>query len=165
MALLHKGAMHPIEPANAPRSSLFSQRARRQLGLFFAGAGFFAFSTLITRRALVRRYQASIPKFYQPSNRPSFQVNGALEAFEALNIATINVLSLGMMTAGGLLYAFDISSLDDMKRIVRRRLGVDGNKMDQEAEEEVEELFGSILGRNLKKEKHRKETKENEEKS
>lgn len=175
MALLHQGIMAPLEqPPTSPipaesRSSLFSQRSRRQLGLFFAGAGFFAVSTLITRRALVRRYKASIPKFYQPSNRPDFQVNGAMEAFEALNIATINVLSLGMMTVGGLLYAFDISSVDDMRRNVRTRLGVDGVQTDQEAEEEIEGLFASILSNKLVKEKlkemHEKETKEKDEKS
>ena len=170
MALLHKGVMAPLEQApSAPtttevRSSLFSQRSRRQLGLFFAGAGFFAVSSLITRRSLVRRYQATIPKFYQPSNRPGFQFNGAMEAFEALNIATINVLSLGIMTVGGLLYAFDISSVEDLRRNVQKSLGVDGIRTDQEAEEEIEELFSSILERKLRKEKRGKETKGKEEK-
>jgi hypothetical protein len=92
-----------------------------------------------------------------------------MEAFEALNIATINVLSLGMMTIGGLLYAFDISSVDDMRRNVRTRLGVDGVQTDQEAEEEIEGLFASILSNKLVREKlkdmHEKETKEKDEKS
>ena len=173
--------MAPVEQPAAPapsatesRSPFFSQRSRRQLGLFFAGAGFFAVASLITRRSLVRRYQATVPKFYQPSNRPNTGVNGAVEAFEALNIATINVFSVGMMTLGGLLYAFDISSLEDMRRNVRTRLGVDPARGDQEAEEEIEELFASILGRKLLKEKRAeienkikaaKEAKDKEEKS
>ncbi|TVY21627.1 Altered inheritance of mitochondria protein 11 [Lachnellula arida] len=155
--------MAPSQPAPAPalaatptaqplatpesRSSFFSQRSRRQLGLFFAGAGFFAVSMAITRRSLVRRYKATIPKFYQPNNRPGFEVNGAMEAFEALNIATINVLSVSMMVSGGFMWALDISSLDDMRRKVRINMGMDASREDSEAEEEIEEMIATILAR------------------
>lgn len=88
------------------QSAFFSPRSRRQLGLFAAGVGFFALSTAITRRSIVRRYKASIPKFYQQSNRPNIEVNGAMEAFEALNIATVNVFSVGMMVSGGVAMGF-----------------------------------------------------------
>ena len=138
-------------------SSLFSQRSRRQLGLFFAGAGFFAVATAVTRRALVRRYKASLPKFYQPSNRANSEVNGAMEAFEALNIATINVMSVGMMLAGGVLYAFDISSLDDMRRHVRKSIGVEGPRTDEDAEKEIEEWVARTLNIQTKKEKKHEE--------
>jgi hypothetical protein len=117
------------------------------LGLFAAGASFFALSQFITRRSIVRRYKASIPKFYQPSNRLNYDVNGAMEAFEALNIATINVISVGMMFSGGLLWAFDIASLEDMRKKVRTNLGVDGIRKDQDAEEEIEEWFATVLAR------------------
>ena len=163
MTLLKQGAMVPLaqsppqQPEADQRSSLFSPRSRRQLGFFFAGAGFFALSTLVTRRALVRRYRSTLPKFYQPSNRPDVQVNGAMEAFEALNIATINVLSLAMMTAGGLLYAFDISSVDDVRRSVRARLGWDGAPADRDEEEQAEEFLASILDRRDKRVKEVKE--------
>jgi hypothetical protein len=130
-----------------PESAFFSQRSRRQLGLFAAGASFFALSSFITRRSIVRRYKASIPKFYQPSNRLNYEVNGAMEAFDALNIATINVLSVGMMLSGGLLWAFDIASLDDMRRKVRTNIGVDILRTDQDAEEEIEEWFATVLAR------------------
>lgn len=133
------------------QSSFLSQRSRRQLGLFFAGAGFFAVSSLITRRSLVRRYKATIPKFYQPNTRPN-EVNGAIEAFEALNIATINVFSLGMMLTGGLLYAFDISSLDDMRKKVRSSIGVEGDRTDKDAEKEIEEWLATVLHMTPKKE-------------
>jgi hypothetical protein len=115
--------------------------------LFAAGAGFLAISTAITRRSLVRKYKASIPRFYQPSNRPNIEVNGALEAFEALNIATIHVLSGAMMVSGGLLWAFDIASLDDMRARVRKAMDVDGSVEDKAAEEELEEWFASVLAR------------------
>ncbi|TVY43695.1 hypothetical protein LOCC1_G004786 [Lachnellula occidentalis] len=184
MAFL-QSIMAPSQPAPAPappatttaqipatpdsRSSFFSQRSRRQLGLFFAGAGFFAVTTAITRRSLVRRYKATIPRFYQPNNRPGFEVNGAFEAFEALNIATINVLSVSMMVGGGLLWALDISSLDDMRQKVRINMGVDASPEDSEAEKEIEEMFSTILARKefkhlLGKEEEKGEEKEGKEK-
>lgn len=128
-------------------SAFFSPRSRRQLGLFAAGVGFFAISSVITRRSIVRRYKATVPKFYQPSNQPGTQVNGAMEAFEALNIATVNVFSVGMMLTGGLLWAFDIASLDDMRSKVRTNLGVDPIRTDQDAEAEIEEWFATVLAR------------------
>ncbi|PMD39211.1 hypothetical protein L207DRAFT_584596 [Hyaloscypha variabilis F] len=131
----------------AAESAFFSPRSQRQLGLFAAGVGFFALSTAITRRSIVRRYKATVPKFYQPSNRPSGNINGAMEAFEALNIATVNVFSVGIMVTGGLLWAFDIASLDDMRSKVRTNLGVDPIRTDKDAEDEIEEWFASVLAR------------------
>jgi len=175
MAFLERSAMTEQQPAppsqtsSTPdtQSAFFSQRSRRQLGLFFAGASFFAISTAITRRSLVRRYKATVPKYYQPSNRPNSDINGAIEAFEALNIATINVVSVGMMFSGGLLWAFDIASLDDMRRKVRTRLGVDSVRTDKDAEEEIEEWFATVLKRKDIREKAAKGkgTKDDEEKS
>ncbi|KAG0650522.1 hypothetical protein D0Z07_3136 [Hyphodiscus hymeniophilus] len=149
-------------PASESHSTFFSQRSRRQLGLFFAGAGFFAVTSLITRRSLVRRYKATVPKFYQPSNRANFEVNGAVEAFEALNIATINVLSVSMMVGGGLLYAFDISSLEDMRQYIRRHIGTDGPRTDQDAEKEIEEWIARTLNLGLKEEKSEEKPKDAE---
>jgi hypothetical protein len=100
----------------------------------------------------VRKYKSSIPKFYQPSNRPNADVNGALEAFEALNVATINVLSTTMMAAGGLLWAFDISSLEDMRVKIRGGLGIDGVEgRESRADEEMEEWLASVLARKEQK--------------
>lgn len=70
-----------------------------------------------------------------------------MEAFEALNIATVNVISVGMMLTGGLLWAFDIASLDDMRSKVRTNLGVDPIRTDQDAEAEIEEWFATVLAR------------------
>jgi hypothetical protein len=149
-------------------SAFFTPRSRRQLGLFAAGVGFFALSTAITRRSIVRRYKATIPKFYQPSNQPNLGINGAMEAFEALNIATVNVFSVGMMVTGGLLWAFDIASLDDMRSKVRTNLGVDPIRTDKDAEDEIEEWFASVLARKefkaLRGEKGLKTKEDGEEK-
>jgi len=140
---------------NAPPSPFFSRRSARQFGLFAAGAGFVALSSMITRRSIVRRYKAMLPKFYQPNTRVN-EVDGAFEALEALSVATINVFSIGMMVAGGLLWSFDISTLEDMRRKVRRDLGVDNGRVDTEAEQEMEEWMATVLSRMDFKEKVKK---------
>lgn len=47
-------------------------------------------------------------------------VNGAGDAFEALSLATLNVCSFAMMATGGVLYALDINSVEDMRRYVKK---------------------------------------------
>jgi len=75
-------------------------------------------------------------------------VNGPVEAVEALSIATINVLSFTMMMTGGLLWAFDISSLDDLRKKIRGGLGVDGTGRDEGAlEREFEEWLATTIER------------------
>jgi len=100
-----------------------------------------------------------MPSFYHPSNAPpKTPVNGALEAFEALNVATINVTSFMMMMAGGVLWAFDISSLEELRRKVRGGLGVDGTgRSEGNVEEEWEEWLATVVERRREKEKRRRE--------
>jgi hypothetical protein len=77
-----------------------------------------------------------------------------MEAVEALNIATVNVLSLAMMSAGGMMWYFDINSMDDARRKLRGGLGVDGTGRDEkQAEEEFEEWMATTLSRKEAKEK------------
>ena len=133
----------------------FSARSRRQLALFLAGASFLALSTAITRRSLARRYKFVMPAFYHPNNRSLAPISGVNEALEALNIATINILSLSLMTTGGMLWAFDISSLEEFRTKVRGGMGVTGAS--QDADEEIEEWVASVLAR--KDEKERKGSK------
>jgi hypothetical protein len=77
-----------------------------------------------------------------------------MEAVEALNIATMNVLSLAMMSTGGMLWYFDINSMDDARRKLRGGLGVDGTGRDEkQAEEEFEEWMAMVLSRKEVKEK------------
>ncbi|KAL4906770.1 hypothetical protein BDW74DRAFT_166920 [Aspergillus multicolor] len=120
--------------------------------LFFGGALFFAFSLLTTRRAMVRRFNASIPPYYTSSIYHKPEVNGGMEAFEALNLATLNVLSFGMMSSGGVLWAMGINSLDDMRRYVKTRMaGGEGalNATDEEMEKEVEAWVMKYLGKRI----------------
>ncbi|KAI9852297.1 MAG: hypothetical protein M1838_001185 [Thelocarpon superellum] len=137
-----------------------SARARRQLGLVAGGATFLFCSTIITRRSLARRYKASIPAFYQPSNRPAGEVNGAMEALEALNIATINVVSLAMMVTGVALWAFDVASVADMRHRLHRTMGVEGDvRTDRDADEEMEEWLATVLSRKEDKERAKAKAK------
>jgi hypothetical protein len=133
-------------------SSTQIDRPNRNAVIFGAGAAFFVFSLLITRRAFARKRFASSPAFY--ANAPGHQaeqaknVNGAMEALEALNLATINVLSLSMMATGGTLWYLNINSVADAKRMIRGGLGVDGTgRSEKEAEEDFEEWLATTLAR------------------
>jgi hypothetical protein len=50
-------------------------------------------------------------------------INGPLEAIEALSVATINAVSFGIMLTGGMLWSFDISGIEELRRRTRDRLG------------------------------------------
>lgn len=127
--------------------------------LFGAGVTFFAFSVLISRRSLARRRLAMTAANFTPSSHqvqpPKVpQVSPAFEAFEALNIATVNVLSVAMMGIGGTLWYLDINSIEDGRRFVRGGLGIDGTgKSEADAEEEFEEWMATVLSRKEAKEK------------
>ena len=120
--------------------SITSPRSRRQLGLFFAGSTFVVLSSLITRKSVLRRYQLPRPAFFHPSNMPPVTpINTALEALDALGIATINVFSYGIMFGGGLLWAFNISTLAELRNRVKMPVDLDsgaetGNKLEDGAE-------------------------------
>jgi hypothetical protein len=80
-----------------------------------------------------------------------------MEALEALNIATINVASVSMVAVGAGMYAFDINTLDDLRRKVRGGLGADGTgRSEQEVEEEWEEWVAEKLSRKKGREEKRR---------
>lgn len=81
---------------------------------------FFAISLFITRRALRKRHLAAIPPYYTSSVYHRVDVNGAVDAFEAFNLATINVFSFSMMGTGAVMYKLGINDIEDARRIVRR---------------------------------------------
>ncbi|KAI2634890.1 hypothetical protein GGS26DRAFT_551714 [Hypomontagnella submonticulosa] len=143
-------------PPPEPLTPILSQRSLKQLGLFFAGGAFLGLSILITRRAVARKLKATVPDFYQQSNRPvkNIQSDNSLIAVEALNLATLNVMGFGIMATGGLAWAFDISSVDDLRRKARRHIGTAaGGYTDEESEREIEEWVASVLLRKDKKER------------
>lgn len=75
-----------------------------------------------------------------------------MEAFDALSIASINVLTVSMMFGGGILWALDISTLQDARMRFRRGFGVDdGGLAASHADEEMEEWLATVLARKDKK--------------
>ncbi|KAI9720712.1 MAG: hypothetical protein M1828_005592 [Chrysothrix sp. TS-e1954] len=88
----------------------------------------------------------------QPSPEDELNSSGPLLAIEALTLATLNVISLGMLLSGGILTYFAIDSLEDLRRKVRGGLGVDGTgRSEQELEEEMEEWVVGVLARREEK--------------
>ncbi|EXJ85578.1 hypothetical protein A1O1_05943 [Capronia coronata CBS 617.96] len=154
--LLEEPVVNPEPVLETPKPSsmqqLQTERPNRSKVIFGAGVAFFAFSLLITRRSFARKRLASNPAFY--ANAPAHQaeqstkVSGAMEAMEALNLATINVLSLAMMATGGTMWYLNINSMQDARRVLRGGLGVDGTgKTEKDAEEEFEEWMATVLAR------------------
>lgn len=100
--------------------------------------------------------------------------NGALDAFEALNLATINTFSAAMILAGGTLCALDINSVEDARRRLRRRMGYaeynndgvgndDKTKMvpptkeeEEQFERDMETWLANVLGKKDMEEVRRK---------
>ncbi|RKF61143.1 hypothetical protein OnM2_044003 [Erysiphe neolycopersici] len=140
-----------IETSNVGKSRLdiFSSRSLRQFGIYTAGAGLFVASMAITRRSIMRKYHRDIPKFFASSYPANIEVNGAMDALEALNLATINICSVALMTTGGMLWAFDISSLDDVKK--RRQMNAirqaDPARSDELSEKVIEDWLTSLFER------------------
>ncbi|KAL4884806.1 hypothetical protein BJY04DRAFT_205817 [Aspergillus karnatakaensis] len=141
----------PAEPPKEDLPKLWTPQTNTKL--FFGGALFFTLSLLTTRRALVRRFNAMIPPYYTSSIYHKPKVNGGGEAFEALHLATINVLSFAMMASGGVLWAMGVNSLDDMRSYVRKRMleGHDHSlgEADKVVEKDLEEWVAKYLGKRI----------------
>jgi hypothetical protein len=91
--------------------------------IYFLGASLLMVSASVTNRAVYRRQLRSIPRFFAPNTNPHEYFSPWLDAVQALGIATMNVTSVGTMVVGGTLWAFDISTMAEMRAILRSRLG------------------------------------------
>lgn len=146
-----------VEPERTPQEQF--TRTAKQLGLFFAGAGFLTASALIARRAVARRMIDSLPGFYHPSHHgpkppprgPKEKGEDQLVAVEALGLATLNVFSFGVMMTGGLMFAFDISNVEELRRKARGSLYGTNGVVDDAAEQQVEEWIAEVLSRKDKR--------------
>ena len=142
----------PIPTSTTPPSATTTSSStfpNRNLKLLFGGVTSAAFSVLITRRACRSRILASTPPFYTSSVYHRQDISGPNEALEALSLATINVLSFAMALSGGILYALDINSLEDMRKIARRSLmGGSPGPEDEQIEKEVEGWVLAFMGKN-----------------
>lgn len=130
------GSREPLLP------EYFSSRAHNQLSYLAAGTLLFASSVLLSRRAVVSRLRIDKPAGLFSSSRTTSQVNGAVDAASALTLATLNVGTFGAMLAGGSMWAFDIRTIDDVRRYVRREgldtRGVAGPAVEEEKEDDIE---------------------------
>lgn len=138
--------------------------------VFAAGVAFTALSALVTRRSIARR--RIIPRSLQANGSPKDggqvqapTVSPGLEAFEALNVATINVLSLATMATGGLLWYLDIANMEEARIKLRGGMGFDGTgRSEAEAEEEYEEWLATVLSRKEAKDRRREYEREKKDK-
>ncbi|PGH14349.1 hypothetical protein AJ80_05939 [Polytolypa hystricis UAMH7299] len=142
------------QPPPPSLQQTLKDRVPNSYRLLFGGGAFFLFSLIVTRRSLARRRISSIPPFHTSAPNYKPKVNGGLEAFEALNIATINVVSLAMLGIGTGMVAFDINTIEDLRRKVRGGLGVDNGpeRSEKELEEDFEEWVVGVLNRKTEKE-------------
>ncbi|RMZ18657.1 hypothetical protein D0862_00095 [Hortaea werneckii] len=124
----------------------WASRQRRKDALLYGGVVFTFLSLFVTRRSLIRRRKTDYPATFTaqtPENRP--KVNGGLEAAEALGLATLNVTSLAMLTAGGFATYFDVADIEDMREGVRRGIGYDVYGGNPEEDKEMEDWVKDLL--------------------
>lgn len=157
----------PPEPLYTPQQQF--SRSAKQLSLFFAGATFLTASALISRRAVARRMIDAYPRFFEPSHygpRPpprgdKDKGEDTLVAVEALGLATLNVISFGVMMTGGMMFAFDISNLEDLRRKAKSKMYGTGNGVvDVEAEQQIAEWIADVMSKKDKKESSEPQTKD-----
>ncbi|KAK0669584.1 hypothetical protein QBC41DRAFT_107026 [Cercophora samala] len=151
------GLSQPYERPQYP--PVFSERSLRQMGLMAAGGGFLALSILVTRRAIARQMIMSRLRYYSsnPIALPSQPLKkDPLIAVSALGYATLNTLAFGIMFVGGLSWAFNISSREELKQaaqysMVRSISSAMGGEEDKEAEKELVEWMAKQLNMDLPK--------------
>lgn len=122
--------------------------------LLLSGLIFFSLSALITRRALLRKHLSTVPPFYTTSMWHKPSISGGQDAFEALNIATINTVSIAMILAGGTFCVLDIDSVEAARKRYREKMGLEGSlkpgtkpskEEEEQFERDMEEWLGSVF--------------------
>lgn len=115
------------EPPEAAfeRTPVTSPRSLRQLSVFLLGSACLVASTAITRRAVWRRQLRVKPSFYAPNTNPHEFFSPMSDALQALNMATMNCFSVGLMALGGTMWTLDIANLKEARSILRGRLNYD----------------------------------------
>lgn len=141
--------MSKNEETSNRKAPLTSSRSLQQLGLCLAGIGSIIISTVVTRRAVLKQRAAGRMKLFQQSNRAytGSKADGAVVAVEALQIATINTASWALMAFGGLSWALDVSSLDELKRYTRTHTRGDPDLTDQEVEEKFQQDLLELMSK------------------
>ncbi|KAA8912905.1 hypothetical protein FN846DRAFT_887001 [Sphaerosporella brunnea] len=144
-----------------------TKRFLKQLALPVIGGAFLLLSMRLTRRSTVRRQLAMIPPYYHPNNQPPVNPpSGALDAVEALQLATLNVFSVAMLLVGGGAFALDVSNVEDLRERFRASdKGDEWEAQKRAAEEEFEEWLVTILARKELKDRVKSEVEKELEKN
>ncbi|KAL7796483.1 hypothetical protein V8C37DRAFT_371846 [Trichoderma ceciliae] len=125
-------------------------RPLKQFGLFFLGAAFTAASVGVSRRSVIRRQRDSFPKFYSSNSPGPLDGNsseGALLGVHALGLATLNVASFAVLLTGGLSWAFDLSSVDELRVKTKAALQRPGGEVSPEDEREFEQMMDNLMAK------------------
>ncbi|KAI5288144.1 hypothetical protein KEM54_005436 [Ascosphaera aggregata] len=147
-----------ISPQEKPAPTSLKDRLTNSQKLIIGGAAFLGMSVLVTRRAFARQRIAVMPPFYTTSVYHKPPVNSAKDALEAFNVATINVMSVGMLALGLGMYATGINTIEDARRVVRGGMGTNGvARTDEEVEEELQEWLAGVIMRKSKKDEMKRE--------
>lgn len=107
------------------RTPVTSPRSLRQLSVFLLGSACLVASTAITRKAVWRRQLRLKPSFYAPNTNPHEFFSPMSDALQALNMATMNCFSVGLMALGGTMWTLDIANMREARSILRGRLNYD----------------------------------------
>ncbi|KAM6481386.1 hypothetical protein HDV62DRAFT_363862 [Trichoderma sp. SZMC 28011] len=125
-------------------------RPLKQFSLFFLGAAFTAASIGVSRRSVVRRQRDSFPKFYSSNTvgpQEGANSEGAVLGAHALGLATLNVSSFAVMLIGGLSWAFDLSSVEELRTKTRAALQRPGGEVSPEDEKEFEQMMDNLMAK------------------
>lgn len=134
--------LRPLPETGYESTPVTSPRSLRQLTIFGFGAACFLASTAVTRRAIYRRHLRVKPTFWAPNTNPHEHFSPFHDAIQALNLASMNITSIGIMGVGGTMWAFDISGLKEAQAALRWRLNYDAIYQGDEA---VPESLGDLL--------------------
>jgi hypothetical protein len=83
-----------------------------------------------------------MPKFYEANTNPHEYFSPFSDACQALNLATMNCVSVGIMAVGGAMWTFDIANLKEARAVLRGRLNYD--KI-YESEDEVPNSISEMI--------------------
>lgn len=128
-------------------------RHLKQAGLCLAGAGFLAASVAVSRRSVVRMKALSYPAFYSSNRntRRADKADGGVVAVQALGLATLNVMSFGIMLVGGISWAFDLSSVAELRERTQNHirnsqapLTEDEKQLEAEMEKIVDGIYSKL---------------------
>ncbi|GAB7359575.1 hypothetical protein MBLNU230_g6762t1 [Neophaeotheca triangularis] len=133
-----------------------AHRFRRQNALLYGGLAFTMLSLIITRRSTRRRQLATYPRTFTTSSHISQSPNSpaggksepAIEAIQALGLATLLVSSTAMLGIGAAATYFDVADLEDLRQGVRSSLGYDVYGGDEgSADREIEGWIAEVLAK------------------